>query len=365
MSELTDPPYDTREREMSLTPEHKPQLSSDAELEEIRKDAWECQDLKAAGQILRLLAHIAALTAQNEQLHKQLELGTKEMTVAADNLSEARDTIDHQAADLRAITQKCEEQAATNERLKRQNDQHENEFDAAVKALEAAGVKMADKAGWLDSLAGGVNELAATIERLRADWEEMQRSRDESDACCLRMSEALDENWITHQQLVAKDAEIERLKAERDDWQESSDDWRDLEKGTAEMLAANKCAHCGKPATCHGKYSDHAEGYACDDCCGHGCEDGWCEPIPGRTDGASPSQGVEMKVNLKLLGILIYRGWAIRWDKFNKRFEYRDPKGISGWDYQAENLENLPGPVAEWVLSNVSMENENADHHQA
>lgn len=39
-----------------------------------------------------------------------------------------------------------------------------------------------------------------------------------------------------------------------------------------------RCAHCGAPSTCVGSYEDHepVEG-ACDTCCGHGCEDGWCK----------------------------------------------------------------------------------------
>lgn len=40
------------------------------------------------------------------------------------------------------------------------------------------------------------------------------------------------------------------------------------------------CATCGKPATCIGRYEDMTEDDpACDDCCGHGNEDGRCEPI--------------------------------------------------------------------------------------
>lgn len=35
---------------------------------------------------------------------------------------------------------------------------------------------------------------------------------------------------------------------------------------------------CDKPATCLGDYEgEGAETYSCDDCCGHGCEDGHCE----------------------------------------------------------------------------------------
>lgn len=41
-----------------------------------------------------------------------------------------------------------------------------------------------------------------------------------------------------------------------------------------------RCAICGKPATCLGRYEDPGEPeYACDDCCGHGNEDGWCNSI--------------------------------------------------------------------------------------
>ncbi len=41
------------------------------------------------------------------------------------------------------------------------------------------------------------------------------------------------------------------------------------------------CAHCGEPATCFGVYEDPSGPVerACDACCGHGNEDGWCESI--------------------------------------------------------------------------------------
>jgi hypothetical protein len=40
------------------------------------------------------------------------------------------------------------------------------------------------------------------------------------------------------------------------------------------------CYACGEPATCHGRYEGHGPiQFACDECCGHGCEDGWCEPV--------------------------------------------------------------------------------------
>ncbi len=40
------------------------------------------------------------------------------------------------------------------------------------------------------------------------------------------------------------------------------------------------CAHCGiKKAACYGSYENERPSYACDDCCGHGCEDGRCWSI--------------------------------------------------------------------------------------
>lgn len=62
------------------------------------------------------------------------------------------------------------------------------------------------------------------------------------------------------------------------------------------------CAHClERPATCIGSYEGAADFTpACDECCGHGCEDGQCEPIrkrlkppsPGVTEGGRESFGV-------------------------------------------------------------------------
>ena len=38
------------------------------------------------------------------------------------------------------------------------------------------------------------------------------------------------------------------------------------------------CANCSKPATCIGAYEGMPCGeFACNDCCGHGCEGGHCE----------------------------------------------------------------------------------------
>lgn len=43
-----------------------------------------------------------------------------------------------------------------------------------------------------------------------------------------------------------------------------------------------RCEYCGNPATCLGRYEAMtSDTYACDRCCGHGCEDGRCEPLAG------------------------------------------------------------------------------------
>lgn len=40
------------------------------------------------------------------------------------------------------------------------------------------------------------------------------------------------------------------------------------------------CAICGQEASCFGAYENATEATpACDDCCGHACEDGHCTPL--------------------------------------------------------------------------------------
>lgn len=45
-------------------------------------------------------------------------------------------------------------------------------------------------------------------------------------------------------------------------------------------VSAPLCGECGaRPATCVGRYEDTPYAYGCDECCGHGCEDGVCFPL--------------------------------------------------------------------------------------
>lgn len=48
-----------------------------------------------------------------------------------------------------------------------------------------------------------------------------------------------------------------------------------------------KCRNCGRTAACFGAYEGHAAGFACNDCCGHGDEDGGCVLLDGDPMGAA------------------------------------------------------------------------------
>lgn len=54
-----------------------------------------------------------------------------------------------------------------------------------------------------------------------------------------------------------------------------------VETITEEQIRELRCAICGKPATCVGRYEDMPEPGepACDECCGHACEDGHCDQL--------------------------------------------------------------------------------------
>ena len=46
-----------------------------------------------------------------------------------------------------------------------------------------------------------------------------------------------------------------------------------------ELDPEEKCAHCGEKAACVGSYCGQPIEPACNGCCGHGNEDGFCEPL--------------------------------------------------------------------------------------
>jgi hypothetical protein len=40
-----------------------------------------------------------------------------------------------------------------------------------------------------------------------------------------------------------------------------------------------KLCDCGLPAACYGAYEGMPPDFACNECCGHGNEDGWCVSV--------------------------------------------------------------------------------------
>jgi hypothetical protein len=110
-----------------------------------------------------------------------------------------------------------------------------------------------DKGGW-DDLARDLREKLAAAE---ARAESLLRlcdnkcvALDKTAAQRNRLAEALREE---KQARIIDAAFIEKLKA------------------------AARCQFCKKPATCVGAYEGNEKPeFACDDCCGHGNEDGWC-----------------------------------------------------------------------------------------
>ncbi len=60
-----------------------------------------------------------------------------------------------------------------------------------------------------------------------------------------------------------------------------------------------RCAGCGQTATCYGAYEGAPSSYACDDCCGHGCEDGRCEPVTATTLALAAARDDVLRAALK------------------------------------------------------------------
>ncbi len=85
--------------------------------------------------------------------------------------------------------------------------------------------------------------------------------------------------------------EIDRLKAELE---------RANDKPIAMLKAvaggAGRCDMCGRTATCLGAYeSEENLGFACDECCGHGNEDGWCVRLKLKADLTECDQSFDLR----------------------------------------------------------------------
>lgn len=75
-----------------------------------------------------------------------------------------------------------------------------------------------------------------------------------------------------------------RIGSSLDSMFRESGELEDVKAIARERDAAMRlCSICRKPAACFGRYDNmKTAAYACNDCCGHGCEDGWCRPVVDR-----------------------------------------------------------------------------------
>lgn len=96
-----------------------------------------------------------------------------------------------------------------------------------------------------------------------------------------------------------------------------------------------QCYVCGAPATCYGHYEEGETpvDWACDTCCGHGNEDGWCLPAPS---------GPRL-VDAAALAVVWLWVWAYE-DKGLTADEYYSRKGAAN---AAEALAQACGEVAD------------------
>ena len=82
--------------------------------------------------------------------------------------------------------------------------------------------------------------------------------------------------------IAGLEAEVERLRAEN-----------------TRLCDAARCHVCNAQATCIGSHHDECDDdvvdeFACDECCGHCCEDGHCDPLPAINPPAKePSESGE------------------------------------------------------------------------
>src|SRR5881394_767427 len=114
-----------------------------------------------------------------------------------------------------------------------------------------------------------------------------------------------------------------------------------------------KCAHCGKPAFCFGRYEDQtgpAEP-ACDDCCGHGCEDGWCVQIEGSEGLISHYQFLQSQ-NERLARAL---EWALTWVPYSAAPPFEGDKVHEAKVVLAEVVHQKARAAPDWLLKRMEV----------
>lgn len=121
-----------------------------------------------------------------------------------------------------------------------------------------------------------------------------------------------------------------------------------LEARVKELEHRDICSHCGGPATCMGAYEDERNiGFGCDNCCGHGNEDGWCVPV---------EEAGEKPIALRIVGIEA----EARADKAEAAFGPLlppSPEALEAYQRQAENYpeSDMRAVPKQWLLNERSI----------
>lgn len=89
----------------------------------------------------------------------------------------------------------------------------------------------------------------------------------------------LDMNWEKHHEACMKPIRAAAVGDEGATIPEIVGAINRSNQAVTALFGERKCAHCGKDPTCFGSYEGSEYAYACDECCGHACEDGRCVPV--------------------------------------------------------------------------------------
>jgi hypothetical protein len=136
-----------------------------------------------------------------------------------------------------------------------------------AEASDRAGIaclrdSLASTADMLEGLVREVDEIEQQRESLSEEHSQLRRNYLDLADALLPTSTGTDQLMVEARRLRA---EVARLTAENERLR----------------TALPACAHCDQgSAACFGQYDSEGDGAAaCDVCCGHGNEDGWCVPL--------------------------------------------------------------------------------------
>lgn len=193
----------------------------------------------------------ARLTRERDGLREAI----KQYRVEANNLE----------AGLRATTSRKSETVEELELLRGRFA----EADAKFAEIRSLGATVSDLTRERDSAHGRIT-LIESLAESAADA--LERAGEVGEAQSLRKLMRKEVGQQENAQLTREHGELEQ------DYARLGGTVDDLRRA---LITENpRCAICGTPATCFGRYEDAPQAdFACDTCCGHGCEDGHCDKL--------------------------------------------------------------------------------------